>query len=479
MNFISISRHRSLCRSAYRGALTLLGSGAATCAFAQNAAALPAPKVDTGDTAWLLTSSALVLLMTPGLALFYGGMVRSKNVLNVIMQSFVAIAIVTLLWVVCGYSLAFSKGTPFLGGLTWLGLSGVGQEPNAFYGATVPHQAFMVFQMMFAIITPALISGAIAERMKFSAYIVFISLWSLLVYTPLAHMVWGEGGFLRDLGALDFAGGTVVHISSGVSALMLVILLGKRRLDRGDDTRPHNLPMTLIGTGLLWFGWFGFNAGSAIASNGLAGSAFVVTHVAAAAAGLMWILIEWIVYKKPTALGMATGAVAGLVAITPASGFVGPLSALAIGLGVSLISFFAIKLKAKFGYDDTLDVFGVHGVGGIWGALATGLFAQKAINSAGADGLFFGGSELIVKQLIAVGVAVGYAALMTLVLGMILKMTMGLAVTPGEEEAGLDITQHGESAYTDTTSAVESGPGHGAATPTLERAAKPLNKLAG
>ncbi len=422
----------------------------ATAAFGQNqAAATPPAKIDSGDTAWLLTSSALVLLMTPGLALFYGGMVRSKNVLNVLMQSFVAMGLVTVLWVVVGYSLAFSKGTPFVGGLAWLGLSGVGQEPNAFYGATVPHQVFMVFQMMFAIITPALISGAIAERMKFSAYVVFIGLWSLLIYAPLAHMVWGEGGYLRDLGALDFAGGTVVHISSGVSALVLALLLGKRRISHGEDSRPHNLTMTLIGTGLLWFGWFGFNAGSAIASNGLAGSAFLVTHIAAAVAAMTWVLIEWIVIKKPTALGMATGAVAGLVAITPASGFVGPMAAIALGVGVSVISFCAIRLKAKLGYDDTLDVFGVHGIGGIWGALATGLFAAKAVNAAGADGLFFGGgTTLLFKQMIGVGIAVGYAAVGTLILGLILKAVMGgLRVAPEGEDAGLDLALHGEEAY--------------------------------
>ncbi|MCW3098551.1 MAG: Ammonium transporter [Chthonomonadaceae bacterium] len=428
-------------------AIALLLSAAV---FGQEAAAAPAPpvKIDTGDTAWMLTSSALVLLMTPGLALFYGGMVRSKNVLNVLMQSFIAMGLVTVIWVVAGYSLAFSRGTPFIGGLAWLGLSGVGQEPNAFYGATVPHQVFMVFQMMFAIITPALISGAIAERMKFSAYMVFIGLWSLLIYAPLAHMVWGEGGFLRDMGALDFAGGTVVHISSGISALVLAILLGKRRTRPGEDSRPHNLTMTLIGTGLLWFGWFGFNAGSAIASNGLAGSAFVVTHIAAAVAAMTWTLMEWIVIKKPTALGLATGAVAGLVAITPASGFVGPMAAIALGAGVSVISFFAIRLKAKLGYDDTLDVFGVHGIGGIWGALATGLFAAKAVNAAGADGLFYGGgTALLVKQLIGVSIAVGYAAVGTLILGLLIKAVMGLRADPEDEVTGLDLTQHGEEAY--------------------------------
>ncbi len=429
-------------------------------ALAQTAAPAPPPKIDPGDTAWMLVSSALVLLMTPGLAFFYGGMVRAKNILNMLMQSFVAMSVITVLWVVVGYSLAFSKGSPFIGGFAWLGLNGVGQEPNTDYGATVPHQVFMVFQMMFAIITPALISGAIADRMKFGSYVVFISLWSLLVYCPLAHMVWGKGGYLGilgGLGALDFAGGTVVHISSGFSALVLAILLGKRGTGSHTDMRPHNLPLTLMGTGLLWFGWFGFNAGSAVASNGLAGTAFVVTHVAAAVAGLTWMLIEWVTLKQPTALGFATGAVAGLVAITPASGFVGPLAAIAIGAGVAFISFFAIKLKTKFGYDDALDVFGVHGIGGCWGAIATGLFASKAINSAGADGLFYGGGfALMGKQLIAIGVAIAIAVVGTLIIGGILKATIGLRVSRDEEETGLDLTQHGEEGY--------SGPSDGSET---------------
>jgi Amt family ammonium transporter len=446
-------------RAASRSIITLTLMGALTAlshtAFAQAPAAAPAPpKIDTGDTAWMLVSSAFVMLMTPGLALFYGGMVRSKNVLNMIMQSFIAVAVVTVVWVVVGYSLAFAKGNGFIGGLSFLGLNDVGQTPHpdyAEYGATIPLQVHMIFQMMFAIITPALISGAIADRMKFSAYVVFITLWSLLVYCPLAHMVWGKGGWLGTLGglgALDFAGGTVVHISSGFSALVLAIMLGKRRTNVTEDMRPHSLPLTLIGTGLLWFGWFGFNAGSAVTSGGLAGSAFIVTHVAAAVAGLTWVLIEWIAYKKPTALGMATGAVAGLVAITPASGFVGPMAAIVIGAGVSCISFFAIKLKSVFGYDDALDVFGVHGMGGTWGALATGLFAATAVNAAGANGLFFGGGlALFGKQLAAVGIAIAYAVLMTALLAGFLKTTMGLRVGDEEEEAGLDLTQHGESGY--------------------------------
>lgn len=409
----------------------------------------PAPaKIDTGDTAWMLVSSAFVMLMTPGLALFYGGMVRAKNVLNMIMQSLIALAVVTVIWVVVGYSLSFAKGSPFLGSLEWLGLRGVGQGVNGDYSPTFPHLVYMVYQMMFAIITPALISGAIAERMKFSTYVAFISLWLLVVYCPIAHMVWGVGGYLRNMGALDFAGGTVVHMSSGYSALVLCIMLGKRKTDPSEDLRPHNLPMTLIGTALLWFGWFGFNAGSATSSGGLAGSAFVVTHCAAAMAALTWVALEWIVLKQPTALGFATGAVAGLVAITPASGFVGPLSSLAIGVGVSLISFYAIRLKNKLGYDDTLDVFGVHGIGGTWGAIATGIFASVAVNSAGANGLTHGGGfGLLGKQLIAVVITMVYAPLATFIIASVLKAVMGLRAGVNEEEAGLDLALHGEAGY--------------------------------
>jgi Amt family ammonium transporter len=423
----------------------------ASCAFAQTPAAPAAPKIDTGDTAWMLTSSAFVMLMTPGLALFYGGMVRAKNVLNMIMQSFIALAIVSVLWVVVAYSLAFAKGTPFIGSLEWVGLRGVGQTPNADYSATIPHLVYMVYQMMFAIITPALISGAIAERMKFSTYIVFITLWLLVVYCPIAHMVWGADGYLHGLGALDFAGGTVVHMSSGYSALVLCIMLGKRKTDPSEDLRPHNLPMTLIGTALLWFGWFGFNAGSAVASNGLAGSAFVATHCATAMAALTWVVLEWLVFKKPTALGFATGAVAGLVAITPASGFVGVLSSLVIGGGVSVISFYGIRLKNKLGYDDTLDVFGVHGLGGTWGAIATGIFASVAVNSAGANGLTHGGGvTLLGKQLIAVGITLVWATVATFIIASILKAVMGLRSNADEEEIGLDLGHHGESAYSGT-----------------------------
>ncbi len=427
-----------------------LFAGVPALAQTPDAPATAVPKIDSGDTAWMLISSALVMLMTPGLALFYGGMVRAKNVLNMLMQSFIALGIVTIIWVLWGYSLAFSPGNPFIGGLEWFGLlKGVSQDPSS-YASTIPHSVYMIYQMMFAVITPALISGAIAERMKFSTYIVFVALWVTLVYCPIAHWVWGQGGWLGKLGALDFAGGTVVHISSGVSALVVAILLGKRNVGHStaDELRPHNLPMTLIGPALLWFGWFGFNAGSAVTSGGLAGSAFVATHIAAAAAGLTWTMIEWKAYKKPTALGFASGAVAGLVAITPAAGYVGPLAAIVIGAGVACVSFFAIKLKHAFKFDDTLDVFGVHGVGGMFGALMTGFFASKLINSAGADGLFYaGGFTLLGKQLIAIGASGGYAALVTFVLIKALGATMGLRVKKEEEDAGLDLTQHGEAGY--------------------------------
>lgn len=450
-------------RTLLRSALLTAAVGIPALAFAQDpvapaADAAPAiPEVSSGDTAWLLVSSALVMFMTPGLALFYGGMIRSKNVLNTLMQSFVALSIITIIWVVCGYSFAFAPGNAFYGGTDYLMLKGVGQTGFILNAVpfTIPHQVFAFFQLMFAIITPALISGAIADRMKFSGYVVFITLWHFLVYIPLAHMVWGEGGYIFNLGAWDFAGGLVVHISSGVSALVLAILLGKRKLTSKDDTRPHNLPMTLIGTAILWFGWFGFNAGSATTSGGLAGSAFMTTQVAAATAGLVWIIIEWFAIGKPTALGFATGAVAGLVAITPGAGFVDVGAALIIGGAVSVISYFAIKLKSKFGYDDTLDVFGVHGIGGIWGAIAVGLFANNTVNSAlvNADkspinGLFVGGgATLLIKQFTSIGIAVVIAVVGTLLIGSILKAAGILRATETEEDLGLDQTQHGEEAY--------------------------------
>jgi Amt family ammonium transporter len=417
-------------------------------AAASPAAPAAPPKVDPGDTAWMLTSAALVLLMTPGLALFYGGMVRAKNVLGTIMHSFIIIAVISIQWVLFGYSLAFGPDRGgIIGSLAWIGLNGVGLDPNPDYGATVPHQVFMIYQAMFAIITPALITGAIAERMKFKSFLVFTVLWATLVYDPLAHWVWGVGGWMRNLGALDFAGGTVVHISSGISALAAAILVGRRRGFRTEPMAPHNLPMTITGAAILWFGWFGFNAGSAIASGKVAASAFVVTHLATAAAALSWVLVEWIYKGKPTTLGAASGAVAGLVAITPGSGFVGPMSALVIGFVAGALCYLGVVGKNRFGYDDSLDVVGVHGVGGTWGALATGLFASKAINDAGADGLFFGNPGLFGIQVLAVLATWVYAFAVTFILLKILDWTMGLRVSDEEEENGLDLSQHSETGY--------------------------------
>ena len=406
------------------------------------------PKVDSGDTAWLLVSTALVMLMTPGLALFYGGMVRKKNVLGTIMQSFIILGLVSIQWALWGYTLSFGPDVHhIIGDLSWFGLSGVGQAPNPDYGPTVPHQVFMMFQMMFAVITPALITGAVAERFKFKTFLVFTLIWCTVVYDPIAHWVWGVGGWVRNMGAIDFAGGTVVHISSGVAALAAALIVGKRKGYPHSAMPPHNLTMTLLGAALLWFGWFGFNAGSAIASNGLAGSAFMVTHLATAAAALSWTAVEWYHRKKPTVLGAASGAVAGLVAITPASGYVTPMGAIIIGLVGGALCYFAVSMKPKFGYDDSLDVVGVHGVGGTWGAIATGLFATLAVNSAGANGLFYGNPALLVKQLIAIAASAGYSFIMTSIILKVLDKTMGLRVDSEEESMGLDQSQHGESGY--------------------------------
>jgi len=423
-------------------------SGVPVAAVAAPASPAPAPKIDTGDTAWMLTSSALVLLMTPGLALFYGGMVRRKNVLSTIMQSFIAIAVVSVQWMLIGYSLAFGPDVGHvIGNLSWAGLNGVGAEPNADYAATIPHQAFMIFQLMFAIITPALITGAFAERFRFSTFLVFLLLWTTLVYDPLAHWVWGVGGWIRNMGALDFAGGLVVHISSGIAALAAALVVGKRKGYPHEPMPPHNLTMTLLGAALLWFGWFGFNAGSAVTSGGLAVSAFVVTHFATAAAALGWLFAEWAHRGKPTLLGAASGAVAGLVAITPASGFVGPVASLIIGLVAGVVCYLAVIAKGKFGYDDSLDAFGVHCIGGTWGALATGLFASTAINAAGANGLFYGNPGLLLIQIKSIAVAWVYSFAVTFLLLKILDATMGLRVTNDEETQGLDLIQHGESGY--------------------------------
>ncbi len=404
--------------------------------------------VSSGDTAWILISSALVMLMTPGVALFYGGMVRRKNVLSTIMMSFVALGLVAILWVLYGYSLSFgSDNAGIIGGLDFLLLSNVGQEPSSIYASTVPHLAFMVFQAMFAIITVALITGAIVERMKFGALLVFSALWLTGVYVPVAHWVWGNGGWLVSLGALDFAGGTVVHINAGVSALALVTLLGRRRGFPKDPAEPNNIPMVVLGAALLWFGWFGFNAGSALTSGGLAASAFVATNTSAAAAALTWMMVSWI-HRRPTILGTVTGAVAGLVAITPAAGFVTPLAGIPIGIVAALVCYYTMLwLKTRRGIDDSLDVFAVHGMGGIWGALATGIFASAAINSAGADGLLLGNGIQFLKQLLGVVLVGAYAFAATWVLGKLVDVTIGLRVKHVEETVGLDLSQHGERAY--------------------------------
>jgi Amt family ammonium transporter len=418
------------------------------------AAAAPA-RVDTGDTGWVLLGAALVMLMTPGLAFFYGGLVRRKNVLSVLMQCFMILCIISVQWVICGYSLSFGpdKGH-FIGGLDWLGLSGVGGDPNADYAGTIPHQAFMIFQMMFAVITPALIIGAFAERMKFSAFCVFTLLWATLVYDPLAHWVWGKGGFIGTLGgwgALDFAGGTVVHINAGMAALAAALVLGRRQGYPSAISPPHNLPFAVLGAALLWFGWFGFNAGSALGASALAASAFVATHVAAAVAGLTWATLDWFFHKKPTTLGMITGAVAGLVAITPAAGFVSPLGAIGIGVGAGVIPWLCVTfVKNKFGYDDSLDAFGVHGVGGIWGALATGLWANKAVNSAvGHEGLFVAGDPAqLWIQVKAVAVSIVWSFVLSFILFKVVDKVIGLRVSDHEERVGLDLTQHKEAGYT-------------------------------
>lgn len=407
--------------------------------------------MNSGDTAWVLISTVLVFTMTPGLAFFYGGMVRRKNVLSALMQCFFIMCIISIQWVLFGYSLTFGPdtGSGIIGGLDWIGLRGVGVQPNTEYAATIPHYVFMMFQLMFAIITPALIIGTFAERIKFSSFVVLTILWTTFVYNPIGHWVWGVGGWLRNLGALDFAGGIVVHTSSGISALVIALLIGKRIGYEKQAFTPHNLPLTVLGGALLWLGWFGFNAGSALAANELAASAFVTTNTAAAAAGLTWALIEWQQHGAPTVLGVVTGMVAGLVAITPACGFVNPMNAIIIGILVSIFCYIAVaKVKTKYGYDDSLDVFGIHGIGGIWGTIATGLFAEKVINEAGADGLLFGNVHLFLVQLFLVGVTVVYAAVMTWILFKFVDAIMSVRVEKEKEIIGLDLTQHNESAYT-------------------------------
>ena len=404
--------------------------------------------MNSGDTVFVLLSAALVMLMTPGLALFYGGMVRSKNVLGTLMQSFILLAVVSVQWVLWGYSMAFGPDIGGLvGSLEWFGLSGVGMEPSPDYASTVPHLAFMIFQCMFAVITPALITGAFAERIKFGAFLLFTVLWATFVYNPLAHWVWGVGGWIGELGALDFAGGTVVHISSAASALAAVLFIGRRLGYGSKHFIPHNLPMTVTGAALLWFGWFGFNAGSALACDGLAAGAFVATHVSSAAAVLSWVAVEWIHRGKSTTLGVASGAVAGLVAVTPAAGFVGPVPALIIGFLAGALCYGGVILKTKLGYDDSLDVVAIHGIGGTWGALATGLFASTAVNPDGADGLFFGGPALLPLQFVSVIATIAFAFVMTLTILKVVDLAVGLRMSEEDEERGMDIALHNEAGY--------------------------------
>jgi Amt family ammonium transporter len=404
--------------------------------------------INTADTLWVLISAALVMLMTPALGFFYGGLVRKKNVLATIMHSFFMLTLISVQWVLWGYTLAFGPDRGgIIGGLEWFGLRGVGAEPNADYAATIPHQAFAIFQMMFAVITPALITGAFAERKRFTAFVLFSLLWATFIYAPVAHWVWGVGGWLRALGALDFAGGLVVHVTAGTAALVAALKVG-RRLGFGHETmEPHDAPMTVLGAGLLWFGWFGFNAGSALTIGALATNAFLVTNTAAAMAALTWLTISWFHQQRPSVIGAATGAVAGLVAITPAAGYVDVLASLLIGLGAGVLCYGAVQLKSRLRVDDSLDVWACHGVGGMWGALATGLFASTAVNASGANGLLYGNPMQLVTQLIALSVVIVYTSALTWLILKVVDIIVGLRVGEHEEVQGLDTTQHGETAY--------------------------------
>ena len=410
-------------------------------------------EIDTGNTAWVLASAALVLFMTPGLALFYGGMVRAKNVLGMLMQNFFSMGLISVLWAVVGFSIAFGDGGDFIGNFDFLGLSGLADGSNALPGyvddfaLSIPPMAFFAFQMMFAVITPALFTGAIADRVKFGGFVVFLGLWSLLVYSPVAHWVFSPEGWLFKLGALDFAGGAVIHINAGIAALVLAIVIGKRRGWPGEPMQPHNLPLTLLGTGILWFGWFGFNAGSALGANALAAQALVNTNLAAAAAMIGWLIVERIKDGHATTLGGASGAVAGLVAITPCAGFVGGLSPIIIGFVAGVLCYLAIQLKYKFKYDDSLDVVGVHLVGGIIGSILLGIFADTKVNSLGFDGLIKGETDLLLDQLVAVGAVIVFSGIVSFILAKIVDATIGLRVTPEQEAEGLDTSQHAESAY--------------------------------
>lgn len=404
--------------------------------------------MNAGDTAWILVASALVLMMTPALAFFYGGMVRRKNVLSTLSLSFIVMALISVQWVVIGYTLAFGRDVGgVVGDLSFLGMAGVGMTPNPDYSSTIPHSAFALFQMMFAIITPALITGAFVERVSLRGFVAFTLIWATLVYDPVAHWVWGAGGMLRDMGALDFAGGTVVHILAGFSALAFALVIGKRKGFPQAPFEPHNIPYTVLGAGLLWVGWFGFNGGSALAANSLAVHAVITTNTAAAAAALVWMLLSAWFDERPGVLGMVTGAVVGLVAITPAAGFVTPLAALIIGGLAAPFSYAAVRLRQRWGLDESLDVWACHGIAGTWGALATGLFATTAVNEAGANGLFYGNPRLFLVQAIAVLISIVYAFVLTYIIARALDALMRLRVSEMEEEVGLDLSVHGERAY--------------------------------
>jgi len=404
--------------------------------------------INYADTAWVLASAAMVLIMTPGLAFFSGGLVRRKNFLSTIMMSFACLGLIGVLWVVYGYSLAFGPDKAgIIGGLDYFGLIGVGQAPSPVYATTIPHLAFMVFQAMFAVITVALITGAVVERIKFSALVLFSVIWFTVVYAPIAHWVWGSGGWLAKLGTLDFAGGTVVHIAAGVSALSLALLLGPRKgFKEKEPMEPGNIPLVALGAGILWFGWFGFNAGSALTSGRLASNAFVATNISAASAALSWMLLSW-VYRRPSLLGVATGAVVGLVAITPAAGFVQPIMGIPIGVGATLVCYYSMLLRAKMGVDESLDVWACHGMGGTWGALATGIFSTVAVNAAGRNGLIYGNPGQVLIQLVGIAAVWAFAFGMTWVIGKFVNTVIGLRVSSAEESVGLDISQHGERAY--------------------------------
>ncbi len=429
-----------------RWAALLVGALGSSVAFAQGANR-PTSPINGADTVWVLISAGLVMLMTPGLAFFYGGMVRQKNVLTTLLQSFICLGVISVQWMLFGYSLVFSSGNGFIGGLGHLGLAGIPLNGATTYAPTIPALVFVLYQMMFAVITPALISGAFAERVKFSAYLLFVIAWATFIYDPIAHWFWGAGGWLGAMGALDFAGGSVIHISSGISALVFVLVIGRRIGYPDEEMRPHDLPLTLIGTGLLWFGWFGFNGGSALSIGPVAAVAVMNTHLAAAAGALVWMAVEWRKQGQPTALGIASGAVAGLATVTQGAGYIAPFAALVFGVCGGLACYSAVLLKVRLKYDDALDTFGVHGVGGIIGALLTGLFASSAINAAGRNGLFNGNPSQLLIQATGVVATAAYAALGTWILLKVIDAMVGLRVSPADELAGLDVSQHGEMAY--------------------------------